>query len=168
MPSLTVRRLRGWMDQPEAMGLPRDIQNLVIMGFALQGDYAFSLHGGPVEPRLERLDDELELREQPLPDEARWQEATQRLAAILGMVASPLLLTTPDSQVIGPLVETPTGGSTVPDVIESTAIGVPSLVVTSVISAVSLPAETTVTPVEAVAVVAVVVSPMGLRVTRSR
>jgi hypothetical protein len=94
MPSLTVRRLRGWMDQPEAMGLPRDMQNLVIMAFALQGDYAFSLHGGPVEPRLDRLDDELELRQQPLPDEAVWQEATQRLAAILGVVASPLLSAT--------------------------------------------------------------------------
>jgi hypothetical protein len=94
MPGLTVRRLRAWMDQPEAMGLPRDVQNLVIMGFALQGDYAFSLHGGPVEPRLERLDDELELREQPLPDEARWQEATQRLSTILGVVASPLLSAT--------------------------------------------------------------------------
>jgi hypothetical protein len=91
MPSLSVRRLRGWMDQPEAMGLPRDVQNLVIMGFALQGNYAFSLHGGPVEPRLDRLDDELELREQPLPDEAIWQEATQRLSAILGVVTSPLL-----------------------------------------------------------------------------
>jgi hypothetical protein len=74
--------------------LPRDIQNLVIMGFALQGNYAFSLHGGPVEPRLERLDDELELRQQPLPDEALWQEATQRLAAILGVVALPLLSAT--------------------------------------------------------------------------
>jgi hypothetical protein len=61
------------------------------MGFALQNNYAFSLHGGPVEPRLERLDDELELRDQPLPDEAMWQAATQRLAAILGLVASPLL-----------------------------------------------------------------------------
>lgn len=91
MPSLTVRRLRAWMDQPEVMGLPRDIQNLVIMGFALQNNDAFSLHGGPVEPRLERLDDELELRDQPLPDEAVWREATQRLAAILGLVASPLL-----------------------------------------------------------------------------
>ena len=91
MSSLTVRRLRGWMDQPEAMGLPRDVQNLVIMGFAWQGNYAFSLHGGPVEPRLDRLDDELELREQPLPDEAVWLEATQRLAAILGVVTSPLL-----------------------------------------------------------------------------
>jgi hypothetical protein len=91
MPSLTVRRLRAWMDQPEVMGLPRDIQNLVIMGFALQNNDAFSLHGGPVEPRLERLDDELELRDQPLPDVAVWQAATQRLAAILGLVASPLL-----------------------------------------------------------------------------
>jgi hypothetical protein len=44
-----------------------------------------------VEPRLDRLDDELELREQPLPDETIWQEATQRLAAILGVVTLPLL-----------------------------------------------------------------------------
>lgn len=49
MPGLTVRRLRGWMDQPETMGLPRDMQNLVIIGFALQGNYAFALHGCPVE-----------------------------------------------------------------------------------------------------------------------
>ena len=91
MPSLTVRRLRMWMDQPEAMGLPRDIQNLVIMGFALQNNYTFSLYGAPVEPRLERLEDELELRQQPLPDEAVWQKTTQRVGAILGIVTSPLL-----------------------------------------------------------------------------
>jgi hypothetical protein len=86
-----VRRLRAWMDQPKVMGLPRDIQNLVITGFALQNNYAFALHGTPVEPRLERLDDTLELRPQALPDEAVWQEATRRAGAILGLVTSPLL-----------------------------------------------------------------------------
>jgi hypothetical protein len=91
MPSLTVRCLRAWMDQPEAMGLPRDMQNLVIMGFALQNNYTFSLYGAPVEPRLERLEDELELRQQPLPDEAVWQKATQRVGSILGISTSPLL-----------------------------------------------------------------------------
>jgi hypothetical protein len=90
-PNLTVRRLRAWMDQPEVMGLPRDVQNLVIMGFALQNNYAFSLHGGPVEPRLERLDDELELRQQPLPDAAVWQAAIRRVGAILGIPTLPLL-----------------------------------------------------------------------------
>ncbi len=33
--SLTVLRLRGWMDEPEAMGLPRDLQDLVNMTFAV-------------------------------------------------------------------------------------------------------------------------------------
>ena len=91
MPSLTVRRLRAWMDQPEATGLPHDIQNLLIMGFALQNNCTFSLYGAPVEPRLERLEDELELRQQPLPDEAVWQNVTQRVGAILGTPTLTLL-----------------------------------------------------------------------------
>src|SRR5690606_21489271 len=65
--SLTVRRLRAWMDQPAAMGLPKDLQNLVILGFAWQCDLSFSLYGNPVEPQLDNLDDDLELRQQPLP-----------------------------------------------------------------------------------------------------
>lgn len=89
--SLTVRRLRAWMDQPAAMGLPKDLQNLVILGFAWQCDLSFSLYGNPVEPQLENLDDDLELRQQPLPSEDLWREATQRAADILGVVAPPLL-----------------------------------------------------------------------------
>ncbi|HSF33988.1 MAG TPA: phage resistance protein, partial [Candidatus Tectomicrobia bacterium] len=89
--SLTVRQLRAWIDQPEAMGLRKDIQNLVILSFALQNNLTFYLHGGPLEPPLENLDDALELREQALPSEELWQEAIQRAAAILGIVPSPLL-----------------------------------------------------------------------------
>jgi hypothetical protein len=89
--SLAVRQLRAWIDQPEAMGLRKDIQNLVILGFAFQNNLTFYLHGGPVEPPLETLDDALELREQALPSEDLWQEAIQRAAAILGIVPSPLL-----------------------------------------------------------------------------
>jgi hypothetical protein len=89
--SITVRRLRAWMDQPEAMGLPTDIQNLVILSFTLQSDLSFSLHGRPVEPQLERLDDDLELREQALPSGDIWQAAAQRVKAILGIATSPLL-----------------------------------------------------------------------------
>ena len=57
----------------------------------MQNNLTFYLHGGPVEPPLENLDDALELREQALPSEDVWQEAVQRAAAILGVAASPLL-----------------------------------------------------------------------------
>jgi hypothetical protein len=89
--NLTVHRLRTWIDQPQAMGLPTDVQNLVILSFALQSDLSFYLHGRPVEPQPERLDNELELREQALPSEDVWKAATQRVAAILGITTSPLV-----------------------------------------------------------------------------
>src|SRR4030095_1842604 len=89
--SLTVRSLRAWIDQPEAMGLPREVENLVILSFALQSNLTFYLYGAPVQPQLEQLDNGLELRAQPLPSAAVWQEATQRAEAILGMSSSLLL-----------------------------------------------------------------------------
>jgi hypothetical protein len=89
--SLTVGGLRAWIDQPEAMGLTREVQNLVILSFALQSNLTFSLYGTPVQPQLEQLDDRLELRAQPLPSAAVWQEALQRAEVILGMSGSLLL-----------------------------------------------------------------------------
>jgi hypothetical protein len=88
---LTVRGLRAWIDQPEAMGLPREIQNLIILSFALQSNLTFALYGAPVQPQLEQLDNGLELRAQLLPSAAAWQEATRRAEAILGMSGSLLL-----------------------------------------------------------------------------
>ena len=73
------------------MGLPREVENLVILSFALQSNLTFSLYGAPVQPQLEQLDNRLELRAQPLPSAAVWQEATQRAEAILGMSGSLLL-----------------------------------------------------------------------------
>jgi hypothetical protein len=89
--SITVRRLRAWLDQPAAMGLRTDIQNLLILSFAWQSDLSFYLHGRPLEPQLDRLDDELELREQVLPSSALWQTASERATIILGLTPSPLL-----------------------------------------------------------------------------
>jgi hypothetical protein len=99
-PGLTVRRLRAWMEQPEAMGLPRDIQNLVLLSVALQGNLTFYLNGVPVQPQLEQLDDALELRAQALPDEALWQEATRRAATILEVPAPALLHATSVAQFV--------------------------------------------------------------------
>ena len=89
--SLTVRSLRAWIDQPEAMGLTREVQNLVILSFALQSNLTFALHGTPVQPQLEQLDNGLELRAQSLPSAAAWQEALQRAEAILGTSGALLL-----------------------------------------------------------------------------
>jgi hypothetical protein len=88
---MTVGKLRAWMDEPSTMGLPRPVQNLVIMVFASQTNRSFVLHGGPYEASIESLDDALELREQKLPSEADWQKARERAASIFGITSSPLL-----------------------------------------------------------------------------
>jgi hypothetical protein len=88
---LTVRRLRQWVEKPERRGLERETQNLIILTFALQTSRSSYLHGGPVDPQLENLDDEMELREQRLPGEAIWAEAVKRAGEILGVAVSPLL-----------------------------------------------------------------------------
>ena len=88
---LTVQRLRQWIEKPEQRGLDREIQNLIILSFALQTIRSFYLHGKPVGPQLENLDEEMELREQRLPSEATWSEAVEHAGAILGVAASPLL-----------------------------------------------------------------------------
>jgi hypothetical protein len=73
------------------MGLPREVQNLVILVFADQTNRSFFLHGGPVPGSLQSLPDEVELREQRLPDRADWDAAVNRASALLGVTASPLL-----------------------------------------------------------------------------
>jgi hypothetical protein len=99
-PVLTLRRLRAWMEQPEAMGLPRDMQNLVILSVALQGNLTFYLNGILVQPQLEQLDDTLELRAQVLPDETLWQEATRRAETILDVPVLALLHATSVAQFV--------------------------------------------------------------------
>jgi hypothetical protein len=81
----TVGRLRRWIDEPQPMGLPVEVQNLVILTFAAQTNRSFRLHGGAVQPGVESLADDLELIEQALPDETVWTEARRRLAALFGL-----------------------------------------------------------------------------------
>jgi hypothetical protein len=87
---ITAGKLRAWTDDPRPMGLPQLVQNLLILLFAEQTNRTFFLHGGPVQPTLESIPLELELREQALPDPADWEVAVARAAALLGIAASPL------------------------------------------------------------------------------
>lgn len=88
--ALTVGQLRKWMDEPKAMGLPREAANLVVLVFAEQTNRTFLEHGGPTEGTLTRLPDHLELKEQRLPDETAWAAAVQRAASVLGLAVSSL------------------------------------------------------------------------------
>ena len=85
---MTVRRLRELINQPRPMGLPREVENLLILACAAQADRTLSLRGAPVRGAIERVDDDAELREQPLPDEATWTKARDRAGEVFGLVAS--------------------------------------------------------------------------------
>ena len=52
------------------MGLQPKVQNLVILAFAAQADRTLVRNGAPAQASLDRIDDAVELREEPLPDEA--------------------------------------------------------------------------------------------------
>lgn len=83
--AITVAQLRRWIDLPNPMGLPLELQNLIIMSFAALTNRRFLLRGGPVEPSIDSLADELELREQALPDAAHWATAVHRAATLFGL-----------------------------------------------------------------------------------
>ena len=89
--AITVGRLREWINKPKAMGLPIEAQNLLILAFAAQTNRSFYLHGTPITPALEKLENELELREEKLPANPAWKAALERAAHIFGFAASPLL-----------------------------------------------------------------------------
>ena len=85
---MTVKRLRALIDQPRPMGLPREVENLIILACAAQADRTISLRGAPVRGSIERLDDDAELLAQPLPDETTWTKARERAAEVFGLAPS--------------------------------------------------------------------------------
>jgi hypothetical protein len=88
--ALTVKRLRGWTDQPEPRGLLPEVQNLLILAYADMTNRRFTLHGGPATASIDAIDDLCELVEEPLPSQPHWEEARGRAAAIFGIDAPPL------------------------------------------------------------------------------
>jgi hypothetical protein len=88
---MTVAKLRAWMDEPQAMGLAKEVGNLVILTFSAQTNRSFFLHGARVVPTLDSLADELELREEALPSATDWKEAIQRSQRLFGLVPAETL-----------------------------------------------------------------------------
>jgi hypothetical protein len=103
--SVTVRKLRAWIDEPKPRGLPEEVQNIVILVWAEQQQLAFTLHGGPVTASLDDMRDELELKAQKLPAHEVWQVAVRRAQDIFGIPASALLTAANVAQLVGALRE---------------------------------------------------------------
>ena len=70
------------------MGLDTIVQNLIVLAFAAQADRTLLRRGAPAQASLERIDDDVELHEQPLPDEDTWQKARERAGSLFGLVPS--------------------------------------------------------------------------------
>ena len=88
---IAVAKLREWIDSPKPMGLPLELQNLIILTYAAMSNRRFVLRGGPFEPSIDSLPDELELREQALPDAGQWQTALLRSSALFGLTPAQVL-----------------------------------------------------------------------------
>ena len=89
--SLTVADLRAWIEEPERRGLPTDLQNLVIVTYALQKGYRFTLHGIPLAETVEKLDDRCALQEQTLPAPDAYERARDMAHDLLHVSASAVL-----------------------------------------------------------------------------
>ena len=76
-------KLRKWTDEPEPMGLPEPIQDLLILAYAEQTNRVFKYHLGPAIAEIGSLDDDMTLEEVALPDEQDW---TDRAGPSQGLV----------------------------------------------------------------------------------
>jgi hypothetical protein len=88
---ITVERMRDWIDMPQPMGLMEELQNLIIMAFAVRTNRSFFRYGRPFSASIDNLPNDLELKEQSLPSSEDWKEARHRGAAILDISSSELL-----------------------------------------------------------------------------
>lgn len=107
---LTVGKLRKWISLPEPMGLPKILEDLIILSYAEQTNRIFKHHGGPANADLAALEDEMTLEEVALPSEEDWTVAGERAKAIFGVPVSPLLNAANVAQVSDALQEKARGG----------------------------------------------------------
>ncbi|MEY8689675.1 MAG: phage resistance protein [Leptothrix sp. (in: b-proteobacteria)] len=89
--AITVARLRQWIDQPRPMGLPIEVQNLVILTYAGITNRRLVLRGGPYTASVDSLSDEVELREQSLPEATHWEIALRRASSFFGLTSAQTL-----------------------------------------------------------------------------
>ncbi|HUP68595.1 MAG TPA: hypothetical protein VM142_02150 [Acidimicrobiales bacterium] len=81
----TVGVLRQAINTPDATGLSTALENLIILVWAQATNHSFRQHGGRVAGAVDRLDDDWEVVAQPLPTQAQWVAALERLGHVFGI-----------------------------------------------------------------------------------
>ncbi len=81
--AVTVRWLREAIDEDRG-GLPREIQDLLILTFAEQTNRSFFLYNTAQKADVGSLEDGFELREQKLPSDQTWNAARERVGRLFG------------------------------------------------------------------------------------
>lgn len=83
---VSVGDLRAWLDEPQPMGLPQEIADLVILVFAEQTNRSIIIGQRPLDVSAYRqLPADAPVIEQPLPEPERWEEARARAQAVFGI-----------------------------------------------------------------------------------
>jgi hypothetical protein len=83
---VTVGQLRAWLDEPQPMGLPQHIADLVVLVFAEQTNRAIVAGGENIDVSvLRELPADARVIEQPLPGEDDWVSARLRGQSIFGI-----------------------------------------------------------------------------------
>jgi hypothetical protein len=85
---LTVGVVQSWLDEPDAMGLPAELANLIVLVWAAKTNRRLLRHGGPIEERVESLPLEVELRAQAMPTDEEWKVIVERSASLFGLIPS--------------------------------------------------------------------------------
>jgi hypothetical protein len=102
---VSVGALRGAFDDPQPMGLPREIQDLVLLVGAEWLGYSFTRHGGAYPGGIGDLPDDLELRRQPLPSAHEWATARDRGGRLFGVTVGPALTPGNVAELAGKVVD---------------------------------------------------------------
>ncbi|GIF49324.1 hypothetical protein DFJ67_2150 [Asanoa ferruginea] len=80
-----IHVLRPLLDQEKPRGFERDLQNAILAVFAEEQQLAWFHHGSKVPvDSVQAVDDAMELRQIPLPDEQTWSEARTRTQGLFG------------------------------------------------------------------------------------
>lgn len=86
---MKVSDLRAWIDQPDPMGLPKLLQDLIILTYAQQTNRSFTLHGGPFTPEINNIHNDCTLKLQALPSDEAWEHGVEIAQTVLGAVSLP-------------------------------------------------------------------------------
>lgn len=86
----TVGQVREWIDKPVPLGLPRSLENLLILTYARQASRMLTLHGAVVQEKLLDLRDDFLLERQTLPSQSEWTVVAERASHLFGLTLPPI------------------------------------------------------------------------------